>query len=122
MQRCLLSVLYPARKPVTTLDWVLLNNNNLVLAARLGVWINPRASLCYYRVSRAHMGMTGITALVLSAVMMMMTVVMIIKINCNDKKINKLAAQAALVGCKEHCIEIPGYVNCGKRLDYPANS
>jgi hypothetical protein len=63
------------------------------------------------------MEMTAMTALVLSTVMMTMTVVMIIKINCNDNKINKLGAQVAIVGCEEHCIETPGYMNCEKCLD-----
>jgi len=55
------------------------------------------------------------TALVISAVkMMMMIVVIIMKINCNDNKINKLTAQADVVSCKEHGIETPGYMNCEK--------
>jgi len=61
------------------------------------------------------MGMTAMTALVISAVKMMMMIVMIIiQINCNDNKINKLTAQAAVVSCKEHGIETPGYMNCEK--------
>jgi len=34
--RCLLSMLCPVRRPVTTLDWVLFKDKNLALAARLG--------------------------------------------------------------------------------------
>jgi hypothetical protein len=35
-KRCLLRVLYPVRKPVTTLDWVLLRDKNFALLLRLG--------------------------------------------------------------------------------------
>ena len=43
--RCLLSVLCPVRRPVTTLDWVLFKDKYLVLAARLGPEINSQACL-----------------------------------------------------------------------------
>jgi len=42
------------------------------------------------------MGMTAMTAPVLSAIMIKM-VVMITRMSCNDNKINKLAAQVAVV-------------------------
>ena len=41
--RCLLRVLCPVRRPVTTLAWVLLKAKNLALATRLGPDINPLA-------------------------------------------------------------------------------
>jgi hypothetical protein len=63
------------------------------------------------------MGMTAMTALVLSVIMMKSIVVMIIKINSNDNKINKLATQAAFVGCKEQGFETAGFINCEKCLD-----
>jgi len=44
--RCLLRVLCPVRKPVTTLDWVLLKDKNLALAPRQGPKISSRAWLC----------------------------------------------------------------------------
>jgi hypothetical protein len=48
--RSLLSVLYPVRRPVTALDWVLLKDRNLALAPRQGpeisswvcLWVSPR--------------------------------------------------------------------------------
>ena len=43
--RCLLRVLCPVRRPVTTLNWVLLKVRNLALVPRLGPEINCRASL-----------------------------------------------------------------------------
>jgi hypothetical protein len=43
--RCLFSILGPVRRPVTTLDYVLLNNRNLALAPRQGPKINSRACL-----------------------------------------------------------------------------
>ena len=43
--RCLLGVLCPVRKPVTTLDWVLLKDKNLALAPRQGPEISSRACL-----------------------------------------------------------------------------
>jgi hypothetical protein len=61
------------------------------------------------------MEMTAMTAQVLKAIMIKM-VMMIIKMNCNDDKINKLAAKAAVFDCKEHCIETAGYMNCEKCL------
>jgi hypothetical protein len=46
MQKCLLRVLCPVRRPVTTLDCVLLKDNSLDLAAELGTEINSRA--CFW--------------------------------------------------------------------------
>ena len=43
--RCLLRVLCPVRRPVTTLDWVLLKDRNLALKPGLGPEINSRACL-----------------------------------------------------------------------------
>ena len=43
--RCLLRVLCPVRSPITTLDFVLLKNESLVLALKLGPEINSRARL-----------------------------------------------------------------------------
>jgi len=40
MYRCLLRVLHPVRRPVTTLDWIILKNTSLDLAAGLGLEIN----------------------------------------------------------------------------------
>ena len=44
-QRCLLRVLRPVRRPVTTLDWILLRVINFSLVPRLGREINSRACL-----------------------------------------------------------------------------
>jgi hypothetical protein len=44
--RCLLKVLCPVSRPITTLDCVLLKDNNLAPVARLGPEINSRARLC----------------------------------------------------------------------------
>ena len=44
--RCLLKVLYPVSRPITTLDCVLLGENNQAFVARSGPEINPRACLC----------------------------------------------------------------------------
>jgi len=43
--RCLLRILCPLRSPITTLDFVLLKNECLVLALRLGPEINSRSLL-----------------------------------------------------------------------------
>jgi len=43
--RCLLTVLWPVRRPVTALDWVLLKVINFVLVPRLGPEINSWACL-----------------------------------------------------------------------------
>ena len=43
--RCLFRVLCPVRRPVATLDWVLLKVRNLALVPRLGPEINCRACL-----------------------------------------------------------------------------
>jgi hypothetical protein len=43
--RHLLKVLCPVRRPVTALDWILLEDRNLALAPRLGPKINSRACL-----------------------------------------------------------------------------
>jgi hypothetical protein len=43
--RCLRRVLWPVRRPVTTLDWVLLKDSNLMLVPRQGPEINYRACL-----------------------------------------------------------------------------
>jgi hypothetical protein len=45
MCRCFLRVLCPVSRPVTALDWVLLNNNRQALVARPGQEINSRACL-----------------------------------------------------------------------------
>jgi hypothetical protein len=45
MWRCLLKVLCPVSRPLTTLDCVLLKDSNLVLAAVRGPEINSRACL-----------------------------------------------------------------------------
>ena len=44
--RCLLKVLCPASRPITSLGCVLLRDNNRALVARSGPEINSRASLC----------------------------------------------------------------------------
>ena len=44
--KCLLKVSCPVRRPITTLDCVLLKGNNRALVARLGPEINSRACLC----------------------------------------------------------------------------
>ena len=44
--KCLLKVLCPVRGPITTLDCVLLQDNNRALVARSGPEINSRAHLC----------------------------------------------------------------------------
>jgi len=44
--KCLLKVLCQARKPITTLDFVLFKDNNRVLVARLGPEIYSQACLC----------------------------------------------------------------------------
>jgi hypothetical protein len=44
-KRCLLRVLCPVRKPVTTLDWVLLRDKSLTLLLLLGPEISSRACL-----------------------------------------------------------------------------
>jgi hypothetical protein len=44
--RCLLKVLCPVSRPITTLDCVLLKHNNLAPVARLGPEINSRVCLC----------------------------------------------------------------------------
>jgi len=44
--RCLLKVLCPVSRPITTLDCVLLKDNNRAPIARLGPEINPQACLC----------------------------------------------------------------------------
>jgi hypothetical protein len=43
--RCLLRVLYPVRRPVTTLDWVLLKDKNLILVPGQSPEINSRPCL-----------------------------------------------------------------------------
>jgi len=45
MHRCLLRVLCPVKRPVITLDCILLQGSNLVLAARLRTEINSLACL-----------------------------------------------------------------------------
>jgi hypothetical protein len=44
--KCLLEVLCPVRRPITTQDCVLLKDNNRALVASLGPEINSRAHLC----------------------------------------------------------------------------
>jgi hypothetical protein len=44
--KCLLKVLRPVRRPITTLDCVLVQGNNRALAARLGPEISFRVCLC----------------------------------------------------------------------------
>ena len=44
--RCLLKVLCPVSRPITTLECVLLKDNNRTLVARSGPEINFQASLC----------------------------------------------------------------------------
>ena len=44
--KCLFKVLCPVSRPITTLDWILLKNNNLDLLASLGPEINSPACLC----------------------------------------------------------------------------
>ena len=44
--RCLLKVLCPVSRPITTLDCVLLKDSNCAPVARLGLEINSRACLC----------------------------------------------------------------------------
>jgi len=44
--RCLLKVLCPVSRPITTLDCVLLKDNNRAPVVRLGSEINSRACLC----------------------------------------------------------------------------
>jgi hypothetical protein len=50
--RCLLRVLCPVSRPITTLDCVLLKDNNWAPLARLGPEINSRACLCVPQGSR----------------------------------------------------------------------
>ena len=45
-RKCLLKVLRPVRRPITTMDCVLLKDNNRALVARSGPEIICRASLC----------------------------------------------------------------------------
>jgi len=44
--KCLRKVLCPVRGPITTLDCVILKDNNRILAARSGPEISSRACLC----------------------------------------------------------------------------
>jgi hypothetical protein len=44
--KCLLKVLWPIRRPETTLCCILLKDNNRAFVARLGPEINSRACLC----------------------------------------------------------------------------
>jgi hypothetical protein len=44
--RCLLRVLFPVKRPTTTLDCVLLKDNNWAFVARSGPEINSRVCLC----------------------------------------------------------------------------
>jgi len=44
--KCLLRLLCPVRRPITTLDCVLLKDSNQVFVARLWTEINSRACLC----------------------------------------------------------------------------
>ena len=46
MYKCLLKVLYPVRRPITTVDCVLLKDNKWALVARLGPETNSQACLC----------------------------------------------------------------------------
>jgi hypothetical protein len=46
LYKCLLKVLCPVNRPITTLDCVLLKDNNWALVARLGPEINSWACLC----------------------------------------------------------------------------
>ena len=46
MYKCRPRVLCPVRRPMTTLDCVLLKDNNHVLVAKSGPEINSRACLC----------------------------------------------------------------------------
>ena len=46
MHKCLLKVLCPASRPITTLVWVLLKDNNRAPVARSGPEINSQACLC----------------------------------------------------------------------------
>jgi hypothetical protein len=46
IHRCLLKVLCPLSRPITTLDYVLLKDNNWEPVARLGPEINSQACLC----------------------------------------------------------------------------
>jgi hypothetical protein len=50
--RCLVRVLCPVSRPITTLDCVLLKDNNRARMARLGPEINSRACLCVPQGSR----------------------------------------------------------------------
>jgi hypothetical protein len=50
--RCLLRVLCPVSRPITTLDCVLLKDNSRAPVARLGPEINSRACLCVPQGSR----------------------------------------------------------------------
>ena len=63
---CLLRVLWPVRRPVTALDWVLLKVKNLALAHRLGpemnsrtcLWVSPRPhhwALCWLTNQRTRL-------------------------------------------------------------------
>jgi hypothetical protein len=44
--KCLLKLLCPVSRPITTMDCVLLNDNNRALVASLGPEINSQACLC----------------------------------------------------------------------------
>jgi hypothetical protein len=50
--KCLFKVLFSVRRPITTLDCVLLKDNNLALVARLGPEIISRACHCVLQGSR----------------------------------------------------------------------
>jgi hypothetical protein len=44
--KCLLKALCPVKRPITTLDYVLLKDNNRTLVARSGPEVNSQACLC----------------------------------------------------------------------------
>jgi len=52
--KCLLKVLCPVRRPITTLDCVLFKDNNRALVARLGPEIYSRACLCVLQEPRHY--------------------------------------------------------------------
>ena len=54
--RCILKVLCPVSRPITTLDCILLKDSNWAPVARLGPEISSQACLCVHRLSLCTQG------------------------------------------------------------------
>jgi len=65
--KCRLRVLCPVRRPITTLDCVLLNDNNRAFVAKLGPEINSRACLVCCRFTPHYQMLTVHPAFYLSS-------------------------------------------------------